>query len=50
MYSQGTNQKKSTANNVEVVIPIPEDADTPKFSPEYGSVKWIPESRALYGS
>ena len=39
--------KKSTANNVEVVIPIPEDADTPKFSPEYGSVKWIPEKSCL---
>ena len=40
-------KKKSTANNVEVVIPIPEDADTPKFSPEYGSVKWIPEKSCL---
>ncbi|ODV80322.1 AP-1 complex subunit MU-1 [Suhomyces tanzawaensis NRRL Y-17324] len=36
-------KKKSTANNVEVIIPIPEDADTPKFTPEYGTVKWIPE-------
>lgn len=36
-------KKKSTANNVEVVIPIPEDADTPKFTPEYGTVKWYPE-------
>lgn len=40
-------KKKSTANNVEVVIPIPEDADTPKFLPEYGSVKWIPEKSCL---
>lgn len=40
-------KKKSTANNVEVIIPIPEDADTPKFSPEYGSVKWIPEKSCL---
>ncbi|CAH2351851.1 AP-1 complex subunit mu-1-I [[Candida] railenensis] len=36
-------KKKSTANNVEVIIPIPEDADTPKFTPEYGTVKWYPE-------
>lgn len=36
-------KKKLTANNVEVIIPIPEDADTPKFTPEYGSVKWYPE-------
>ncbi|KAG7663117.1 apm1 [[Candida] subhashii] len=40
-------KKKSTANNVEVIIPIPEDADTPKFTPEYGTVKWIPEKSCL---
>ncbi|RLV93577.1 AP-1 complex subunit mu-1-I [Spathaspora sp. JA1] len=40
-------KKKSTANNVEVIIPIPEDADTPKFNPEYGTVKWIPEKSCL---
>lgn len=40
-------KKKSTANNVEVVIPLPEDADTPKFVPEYGTVKWIPEKSCL---
>ena len=36
-------KKKLTANNVEVIIPIPEDADTPKFTPEVGKVKWYPE-------
>lgn len=40
-------KKKSTANNVQVVIPIPDDADTPKFTPEYGSVKWIPEKSCI---
>lgn len=40
-------KRKSTANNVEVVIPIPDDADTPKFVPEYGTVKWIPEKSCL---
>lgn len=40
-------KKKSTANNVEIVIPLPEDADTPKFTPEYGSVKWVPEKSCL---
>lgn len=24
-------KKRSTANNVEIVIPVPEDADCPKF-------------------
>lgn len=40
-------KKKLTANNVEVIIPLPEDADTPKFVPEYGTVKWIPEKLCL---
>lgn len=40
-------KKKSTANNVEVIIPLPEDADTPKFVPEYGTIKWIPEKSCL---
>lgn len=40
-------KKKSTANNVEVIIPIPDDADTPKTEAEYGSVKWIPEKSCL---
>ncbi|CCE85232.1 Piso0_004814 [Millerozyma farinosa CBS 7064] len=40
-------KKKSVANNVEVMIPIPEDADTPKSSAQYGSVKWYPEKACL---
>lgn len=40
-------KKKSTANNVEVIIPLPDDADTPKFLPDYGTVKWIPEKSCL---
>lgn len=40
-------KKKSTANNVEIVIPIPDDADTPKFTSEYGSIKWIPEKSCI---
>ncbi|KAI5950702.1 apm1 [Candida theae] len=40
-------KKKSTANNVEVIIPIPDDADTPKTESEYGSIKWIPEKSCL---
>ncbi|KAI5958685.1 apm1 [Candida pseudojiufengensis] len=40
-------KKKSTANNVEIIIPIPEDADTPKFETEYGSIKWKPENSCL---
>lgn len=40
-------KKNSTANNVEVVIPLPEDADTPKFTSEYGTMKWIPEKSCM---
>lgn len=40
-------KKKSTANNVEVHIPIPEDADSPKFRYSNGSVKWVPEKSVI---
>lgn len=40
-------KRKSTANNVEIVIPIPDDADSPKFTTEYGSIKWIPEKSCI---
>lgn len=40
-------KKRSVANNVEVTIPLPEDADSPKFESEYGSIKWRPEQSCL---
>lgn len=40
-------KRKSVANNVQLIIPLPDDADTPKFTPDYGSVKWIPEKSCL---
>jgi AP-1 complex subunit mu len=40
-------KKKSMANNVEVHIPIPEDADSPKFKYSHGSMKWIPEKSEI---
>lgn len=40
-------KKKLTANNVEVIIPIPPDADTPRFFPEYGSCKWLPQELCI---
>lgn len=40
-------KKKSTANNVEILIPIPDDADSPKFKYSHGSVKWVPEKSAI---
>ena len=36
-------KRRSTANNVEIIIPVPHDADTPKFKTSIGSVKYTPE-------
>ncbi|AET41623.1 Apm1p Ecym_8350 [Eremothecium cymbalariae DBVPG len=38
---------KSTANNVEILIPVPNDADSPKFRYSHGSIKWVPEKNAI---
>ncbi len=38
-------KRRSTANNVEVVIPVPSDADSPKFKTtigKYGVVRLVP--------
>ena len=37
-------KKKSTANNVEILIPVPSDADTPEFKTSIGKVEYRPES------
>nr|CAB3222086.1 AP-1 complex subunit mu-1 [Phallusia mammillata] len=37
-------KRRSTANNVEILIPVPNDADSPKFKTSVGSVKWVPET------
>lgn len=36
-------KRRSTANNVEIHVPVPNDADSPKFKTTIGNVKWIPE-------
>jgi len=40
-------KKRSTANNVEIVIPVPEDADCPKFKTTIGNVKYAPEMSSV---
>lgn len=40
-------KRRSTANNVEVVIPVPDDADSPKFRAATGSVHYAPEKSAM---
>lgn len=40
-------KRRSTANNVEVIIPVPMDADSPKFKTTVGSVRYAPEQNAI---
>lgn len=40
-------KRRSTANNVEIIIPVPADADSPKFKTTIGSVKYTPEQNAI---
>lgn len=40
-------KRRSTANNVEISIPVPEDADTPRFRTNVGSVHYAPEKSAI---
>merc|ERR1711871_1061261 len=40
-------KQRSTANNVEIIIPVPPDADTPSFKTSIGSVKYAPERDAI---
>ncbi|XP_064626079.1 AP-1 complex subunit mu-1 isoform X2 [Lineus longissimus] len=40
-------KRRSTANNVDIVIPVPQDADSPKFKTTVGSCKYSPESNTV---
>jgi len=40
-------KQRSTANNVQIVIPVPPDADTPKFKASIGTPKYAPEKNAI---
>lgn len=40
-------KRRSTANNVEIVVPVPVDADSPKFKTSSGSCKYSPEQNAV---
>ncbi|OLY80438.1 AP-1 complex subunit mu-1-I [Smittium mucronatum] len=36
-------KQRSTANNVEIIVPVPEDCDSPKFKCSTGNVSYAPE-------
>ncbi|XP_028403743.1 AP-1 complex subunit mu-1-like [Dendronephthya gigantea] len=40
-------KRRSTANNVEIQIPVPADADSPKFKTTVGTVKYAPETNVI---
>lgn len=40
-------KSRSTANNVSILVPVPSDADSPKFKATSGSTKWVPEKNVV---
>lgn len=40
-------KRQSIANHVEIMVPVPSDADSPKFKSPIGSTKYTPENGAF---
>ena len=40
-------KRRSTANNVEIYVPVPDDADSPRFRASVGTVHYVPEKSAF---
>jgi len=40
-------KKRSSANNVEVIVPVPPDADSPSFKASVGKVEYVPEKSCV---
>lgn len=47
LQAKGQFKKQSVANNVEVRVPVPSDADSPKFKTSTGSAKYVPEKNMV---
>src|SRR6195952_5404404 len=47
MQATAQFKRRSTANNVQIIIPVPDDADTPKFRTNIGSVHYTPETSSI---
>lgn len=45
--AKGQFKKQSVANNVEVRVPVPSDADSPKFKTSTGNAKYVPEKNLV---
>lgn len=46
-HAKAAFKSRSTANNVEIIIPVPDDADSPKLKVTSGSAKWRPEQACV---
>jgi AP-1 complex subunit mu len=40
-------KRRSTANNVEILIPVPPDADSPSFKTSIGKVEYVPDKDCI---
>jgi AP-1 complex subunit mu len=47
LKAKGQFKRRSTANNVEIIVPVPADADTPKFRANQGYVDYMPEKNCF---
>ncbi|KAM3845302.1 AP-1 complex subunit mu-2 isoform 1-T1 [Vipera latastei] len=45
--AKGQFKKQSVANGVEISVPVPNDADSPKFKTNIGSAKYLPEKNTV---
>ncbi|XP_040270881.1 AP-1 complex subunit mu-2 [Bufo bufo] len=45
--AKGQFKKQSVANNVEISVPVPSDADSPKFKTSVGNAKYHPERNVV---
>jgi AP-1 complex subunit mu len=41
---------RSTANNVEIIVPVPADADSPKWKASFGTCRYVPAQNAIIWS
>ncbi|NWQ87465.1 AP1M2 protein, partial [Burhinus bistriatus] len=47
LKAKGQFKKQSVANGVEIAVPVPSDADSPKFKTSVGSAKYLPEKNLV---
>ncbi|XP_011884147.1 PREDICTED: AP-1 complex subunit mu-2 [Cercocebus atys] len=49
-WAKGQFKKQSVANGVEIAVPVPSDADSPRFKTSVGSAKYVPERNVVIWS